>query len=278
MKKIVRVGNIECGADKLFLIAGPCVVEDEKTMMDTAEFLVRLSEKLDLPLIFKSSFQKDNRSSADFYSGPGMENGLAMLQKIKNQFNVPLITDIHYPEQILAAAEVVDIIQIPAYLVMQTTLVVEAAKTGKVINLKHGQFLAPENMKHPVKKVEQTGNYNIMVTERGYTFGYNDLIVDPRSFYHLRSTGYPVIFDVTHSIRKYGIPSSDPSGGSREFIPTLARAGVAAGIDGLFIEVHPDPSRALCDAASQMCIGDVLEFLKPLIEVHQVEVKYRPKI
>ena len=168
-----------------------------------------------------------------------------------------------------------DVIQIPAYLVMQTTLVVEAAKTGKVINLKHGQFLAPENMIKPVRKVEQAGNTNIMVTERGYTFGYNDLIVDPRSFYHLRQTGYPVIFDVTHSIRKYGIPSSDPAGGSREFIPTLARAGVAAGIDGLFIEVHPDPTRALCDAASQMCIADVTEFLKPLIDIHNVEVKYR---
>jgi 2-dehydro-3-deoxyphosphooctonate aldolase (KDO 8-P synthase) len=275
MKNIIKVGNIECGADKLFLIAGPCVVEDEKTMMDTAEFLVELSAKLDLPLIFKSSFQKDNRSSVDFYSGPGMENGLAMLQKIKEQFNVPILTDIHYPEQIKATAEVVDVIQIPAYLVMQTTLVVEAAKTGKVINLKHGQFLAPENMIKPVNKVEQTGNHNIMVTERGYTFGYNDLIVDPRSFYHLRSTGYPVIFDVTHSIRRYGIPSADPKGGSREFIPTLARSGVAAGIDGLFIEVHPDPSRALCDAASQMCISDVMEFLKPLIEIHNVEVKYR---
>lgn len=275
MKKIVKVGNIDCGADKLFLIAGPCVVEDETTMMDTAEFLAELSVRLDLPLIFKSSFQKDNRSSVDFYSGPGMENGLAMLRKIKEQFNVPILTDIHYPEQIKATAEVADVIQIPAYLVMQTTLVVEAAKTGKVINLKHGQFLAPENMIKPVRKVEQTGNKNILVTERGYTFGYNDLIVDPRSFYHLRLTGYPVIFDVTHSIRRYGIPSADPKGGSREFIPTLARAGVAAGIDGLFIEVHPDPSRALCDAASQMCISDVAEFLKPLIEIHNVEVKYR---
>ena len=277
MKNIIKVGNVECGADKLFLIAGPCVVEDEKTMMDTAEFLVNLSQKLDLPLIFKSSFQKDNRSSSDFYSGPGLHEGLAMLQKIKEQFNVPLITDIHYPDQIAATAEVVDVIQIPAYLVMQTTLVVEAAKTGKVLNLKHGQFLAPENMIKPVKKAEQAGNYNLMVTEQGYTFGYNDLVVDPRSFYHLRSTGYPVIFDVTHSIRKYGIPSSDPRGGSREFIPTLARSGVAAGIDGLFLEVHPDPSRALCDAASQMCIADVAELLKTLIEIHQVEVKYRPK-
>jgi len=277
MTKIIKVGNIECGSEKLFLIAGPCVVEDEKTMMDTAEFLVGLSEKLDLPLIFKSSFQKDNRSSADFYSGPGIHEGLAILQKIKDQFNVPLITDIHYPDQIAAAAEVVDVIQIPAYLVMQTTLVVEAAKTGKVLNLKHAQYLSPENMIKPVKKAEQAGNYNIMVTERGYAFGYNDLIVDPRSFYHLRNTGYPVIFDVTHSIRKYGIPSSDPRGGSREFIPTLARAGVAAGIDGLFLEVHPDPSRALCDAASQMCIADVTEFLKPLIDIHNIEVKYRSK-
>jgi 2-dehydro-3-deoxyphosphooctonate aldolase (KDO 8-P synthase) len=275
MKKIVNVGNVCCGADQLFLIAGPCVVEDEKTMMDTAEFLAELSQKLNLPLIFKSSFQKDNRSSSDFYSGPGIDKGLAILQKIKEQFGVPLLTDVHYPDQIAAAAEVVDVLQIPAYLVMQTTLVVEAAKTGKVINLKHAQFLAPENMIKPVKKVELAGNSNILVTERGYAFGYNDLIVDPRSFYHLRTTGYPVVFDVTHSIRKYGIPSSDPAGGSREFIPTLARAGVAAGIDGLFLEVHPDPSRALCDAASQMCIADVTEFLKPLIDIHNIEVKYR---
>jgi 2-dehydro-3-deoxyphosphooctonate aldolase (KDO 8-P synthase) len=188
-----------------------------------------------------------------------------------------VITDVHYPEQIKATAEVVDIIQIPAYLVMQTTLVVQAAQTGKALNLKHGQFLAPENMIKPVQKAEQSGNMNLMVTERGYTFGYNDLVVDPRSFYHLRSTGYPVIFDVTHSIRKYGIPSADPKGGSREFIPTLARSGVAAGVDGLFLEVHPDPSRALCDAASQMCISDVEEFLKPLLEIHNIEVKYRPK-
>ncbi len=277
MTKIIKVGNIECGADKLFLIAGPCVVEDEKTMMDTAEFLVGLSEKLNLPLIFKSSFQKDNRSSSDFYSGPGIEKGLAILQKIKDQFNVPLITDIHYPDQIAAAAAVVDVIQIPAYLVMQTTLVVEAAKTGKVLNLKHAQYLSPENMIKPIKKAEQAGNFNLMVTERGYAFGYNDLVVDPRSFYHLRTTGYPVIFDVTHSIRKYGIPSSDPRGGSREFIPTLARAGVAAGIDGLFLEVHPDPAHALCDAASQMCIDDVTEFLKPLIDIHNIEVQYRSK-
>jgi 2-dehydro-3-deoxyphosphooctonate aldolase (KDO 8-P synthase) len=177
---------------------------------------------------------------------------------------------VHYPDQVAAAAEVLDVIQIPAYLCMQTTLVTAAAKTGKVVNLKHGQFLAPENMAKPVGKIEACNNTNIILTERGYTFGYNDLVVDPRSFYHLRGTGYPVVFDITHSIRKYGIPSADPAGGSREFLPTLARAGVAAGVDGVFIETHPEPKRALCDAASQMCIDDLEAFLLPLIAIHNI--------
>jgi len=228
-------------------------------------------------LIYKSSFQKDNRSSVNYYQGPGLEEGLKLLQKIKDQFGFPVLSDIHYPSQVTAAAEVLDIIQIPAYLVMQTTLVVEAAKTGRVINLKHGQFLAPENMIKPVEKAKATGNDKIILTERGYTFGYNDLVVDPRSFYHLNATGYPVVFDVTHSIRKYGIPSASPDGGAREFLPTLARAGVASGIDGIFIETHPEPAKALCDAASQLCVYDLEEFLKPLIEIHDLEVRYRHK-
>jgi 2-dehydro-3-deoxyphosphooctonate aldolase (KDO 8-P synthase) len=160
---------------------------------------------------------------------------------------------------------------------MQTTLMVEAARTGRVINIKHGQFLAPENMKHPAGKCEETGNNQIILTERGYTFGYNDLVVDPRSFYHLNKLGYPVVFDVTHAIRKYGIPSSDAKGGAREFLPVLSRSGVAAGVDGLFVETHPDPENALCDAASQLSVYDLEEFLKPLIEIHHVEVKYRQK-
>ena len=155
---------------------------------------------------------------------------------------------------------------------MQTSITVAAAQTGKVINLKHGQFLAPENMSKPVKKIEAQGNDKIILTERGYTFGYNDLIVDPRSFYHLREAGYPVVFDITHCIRKYGIPSKDPKGGARQYLPVIARSGVAAGIDGLFIETHPVPEEALCDAASQLCVFDLEEFLKPLIELHQVEV------
>lgn len=274
--KIVKVGNIECGTDKLFLISGPCVIEDEKIMMETAEKLVKISEKLDLPLVFKSSYQKDNRSSLKYYVGPRITEGLKMLDKIKRTFNVPILSDVHYPEQMSEAGEVLDIIQIPAYLCMQTDLMVAAAKTGKVINIKHGQFLAPENMAKPAEKAVEAGNSQIILTERGYTFGYNDLIVDPRSFYHMAKTGYPVVFDVTHSIRKYGIPSSDPNGGAREFLPTLARAGVAAGIDGIFVEAHPNPPAALCDAASQYYLDHLEEFLKPLIEIHNL-VKSFPK-
>lgn len=273
-KHIVKIGSVNAGAKELFLIAGPCVVEEESLMMRTAEKLKEISERLKLPLIFKSSFQKDNRSSVDFFQGPGMEEGLVIMAKIKKEFNLPLVSDVHYPDQIKAAAEVIDIIQIPAYLCMQTSLVVESAKTGKAINVKHGQFLAPENMIKPVEKIESTGNKNILLTERGYTFGYNDLIVDPRSFYEMRQIGYPVIFDITHSIRKYGIPSSDPKGGARQYLPTIARAGVGAGVDGVFIETHPEPSKALCDAASQYKLADFEEFIKPLIEIHNLVRQY----
>jgi 2-dehydro-3-deoxyphosphooctonate aldolase (KDO 8-P synthase) len=273
--KIVDVKGIACGSEGLFLISGPCVIESEDIMFRTAEKLKEVSVRLGLPLIYKSSFQKDNRSSAKYYDGPGLDKGLEILDRIKREFDLPILSDIHYPEQAAPAAEVLDIIQIPAYLCMQTTLVVAAAKTGKVINLKHGQFLAPENMAKPAQKCVEAGNDNIILTERGYTFGYNDLIVDPRSFYHLRQTGYPVVFDITHAIRKYGIPSADPNGGAREFLPTIARAGVAAGVDGIFIEAHPNPAEALCDAASQYKLDELEEFLKPLIEIHHISRKYK---
>lgn len=276
-KKIVKVGDIECGSDELFLISGPCVIEEESTMMKVAEKLKKISENLNIKIIYKSSFMKDNRSSVNYYMGPGLDEGLRILQKVKEEFDFPLLTDIHYPDQVKAAAEVIDVLQIPAYLCMQTTLVVEAAKTGRVINLKHGQFLAPENMIKPAEKIISTGNENIILTERGYTFGYNDMVVDPRSFYEMGKTGFPVVFDVTHSIRKYGIPSADPSGGARQYLGVLGRAGVAAGVDGLFVEAHPCPSEALCDAASQLDMNLLEEFLKPLIELHHVEVKYRKK-
>ena len=275
--KKVKVGSIECGADELFLISGPCVIEDESIMMKTAEMLKEVSERLKIKVIYKSSFSKDNRSSLKYYNGPGLDAGVKLLAKVKEQFGFPVLTDIHYPDQAAAAAGVVDVLQIPAYLCMQTGLMVAAAQTGRVINIKHGQFLAPESMKHPVNKCVEAGNDQIILTERGYTMGYNDLIVDPRSFYHMSQIGYPVVFDVTHSIRKYGIPSADAKGGAREFLPVLSRAGIASGVDGVFIETHPEPEKALCDAASQLCVYDLEEFLKPLLELHAVEVKYRKK-
>ncbi len=277
MTKIVKVGNIEAGSDELFLISGPCVIEDEAIMMKTAEKLKEVSEKLNIKMIYKSSFQKDNRSSLKYYDGPGLDKGVKILAKVKEQFGFPLLTDIHYPDQAAAAGEVCDVLQIPAYLCMQSTLMVAAAKTGRVINIKHGQFLAPENMKHPVQKCIDSGNDQVILTERGFTFGYNDMIVDPRSFFLMRQIGYPVVFDITHAIRKYGIPSADAKGGAREFLPVLSRAGVAAGVDGVFIETHPDPATALCDAASQLSVYALEEFLKPLIELHNIEVSYRPK-
>ena len=275
--KKVNVGDIVCGADELFVISGPCVIEEESIMMKTAEKLKEIEQKMKIKIIYKSSFSKDNRSSLKYYNGPGLAEGVKLLAKVKEQFGFPVLTDIHYPDQAAPAAEVCDVLQIPAYLCMQTGLMVAAAKTGAVINIKHGQFLAPDNMKHPVTKCEEAGNTNIILTERGYTMGYNDLVVDPRSFYHMGRLGYPVVFDITHSIRKYGIPSADANGGAREFLPVLSRAGVASGVDGVFIETHPEPEKALCDAASQLCVYDLEEFLKPLLELHAIEVKYRGK-
>jgi 2-dehydro-3-deoxyphosphooctonate aldolase (KDO 8-P synthase) len=269
-KRHVFIRDIDCGSDQLFLIAGPCVIEEESLMMRAAERLKGVAKRLEIPLIFKSSFSKDNRSSLEYYQGPGLEAGLRMLDKIKREFDLPILTDIHYPYQAAPAAEVCDVIQIPAYLCMQSELVVAAAKTGAVVNIKHGQFLAPENMAKPVKKIEDSGNDRIILTERGYTFGYNDLVVDPRSFYLLNQIGYPVVFDAGHSIRKYGIPSKDPKGSTRQFLTTLARAAVASGVDGFFIEAHPSPPDALCDAASQYALEDLESFMRPLIDIHNL--------
>ncbi len=266
--KHVQIGDIDCGSDQLFLISGPCVIEEESLMMATAERLKGIAAELELPLIFKSSFSKDNRSSLEYYPGPGLDDGLKILEKIKREFELPILTDIHYPSQAAPAAEVVDIVQIPAYLCMQSELVVAAAKTGAVVNLKHGQFIAPDVMAKPVRKIEVSGNDRILLTERGYTFGYNDLVVDPRSFLMLKQIGYPVVFDITHAIRKYGIPSKDPKGGTREYLSVLSRAGVASGVDGIFIESHPHPPDALCDAASQYYLDQLADFVRPLLDIH----------
>jgi 2-dehydro-3-deoxyphosphooctonate aldolase (KDO 8-P synthase) len=268
--KTVEVEGILCGKDPFFLISGPCVIEEDAVMMKTAETLKEISERLKLPVIFKSSFQKDNRSSGEYFRGPSMEDGLSKLNEIKQKFNLPILSDVHHIEQIDPAAKVLDVIQIPAYLCMQTDLVEKASSTGKVINIKHGQFISPDNMDKPVNKIKRLGNEKILLTERGYTFGYNDLIVDPRSFHIMRQIGYPVIFDITHSIRRYGIPSADPKGGNREFLPALGRAGVGAGVDGIFIESHPNPPKAKCDAASQMYLDQLEEYLKPLIEINAI--------
>lgn len=273
-KNIVEIGDIKCGSKELFLISGPCVIEDLKTMENVAEKLLEIQKKTGVKIIYKSSFQKDNRSSSKYYRGPGLSKGLEILSHIKSKYGFSILTDVHYPSQIEPVSKVVDVIQIPAYLCMQTDLVETAAKTNVVINIKHGQFLSPENMIKPTKKIEELGNKKIILTERGYTFGYNDLIVDPRSFYDLAQIGYPVVFDITHSIRKYGIPSSDPKGGLRQYLSTIARAGVAAGVDGIFIETHPSPENALCDAASQLNIKKLENFITPLIEIHKLRKKY----
>jgi 2-dehydro-3-deoxyphosphooctonate aldolase (KDO 8-P synthase) len=271
MSKVkVQVGSATLGGARPFLMAGPCVVEDEGLMLRTADALAEIGRRLSLPVVYKSSFMKDNRSDLAFDHGPGIDEGLAILRKVKERSGLPVVTDVHYPEQVTAAADVADVLQIPAYLCMQSHLVVAVARTGRVVNLKHGQFLAPENMAKPVKKVEDAGNQRIVVTERGFTFGYNDLVVDPRAFHHFRALGYPVVFDIGHSVRRYGIPSADPRGGLREFMPVLARAAVGAGVDGLFIETHPDPAKAHCDAASQYPLDKLESFLRPLLEIDAV--------
>ncbi|MDZ7292053.1 MAG: 3-deoxy-8-phosphooctulonate synthase [candidate division KSB1 bacterium] len=275
MTRVVEIGSIKVGGgNPLALVCGPCVIEDEKTMMTAAEGIVRITDKLRLPLIFKSSYLKDNRSSEKSYQGPGLKEGLQMLRRIKEQFGMPVLSDIHDMHDAEACAEVLDVIQIPAYLCMQTTLTLAVAKTGKVVNVKKGQFLDPADMKNVIKKIENTGNHKIILTERGACFGYHNLVVDMRSLVIMRELGYPVMFDPTHSIRVYGLPSTDPRGGTPQYVPALTRAGVAAGIDLLFIESHPDPSRALCDAASQWPLPRLEELLTQVLEVDRVVRKY----
>ena len=275
MIKEIKIKNVSIGGNfPLALIAGPCVMEDESVVMKTAEELKKIAQKLKIGLVFKASYKKDNRSSAKSYQGPGLERGLKLLEMVKKQFEIPVLSDVHYPEEVAACAQVLDIIQIPAYLCMQTELTLKVAKTGKVVNVKKGQFLAPEDMGHIVKKIEETGNTNILLTERGSCFGYHNLVVDYKALPIMRSLGYPVVFDVTHTIRKYGKPSSDPAGGSPEFIEPLARAGVAAGCDAIFIETHPKPCEAKCDAASMLELSKLERLLVGLIELDKVTRKY----
>lgn len=249
----VDISGIKIGGENpLVLVAGPCVIETEEIVFQTAEEIKKITDKLNIPLIFKSSYLKDNRSSAKTFQGPGLEKGLKILQKVKEKFGVPVLSDIHDLHDAETCAEVLDVIQIPAYLSMQTGLILAVAKTGRVVNVKKGQFLHPGDMQNVINKIEGEGNQNIILTDRGTFFGYHNLVLDMRNLKVMRDLGYPVMLDPTHAIRKYGVSSSDKRGGAKEFIFGLSRAGTAAGIDAIFIETHPDCDNALCDAASML--------------------------
>lgn len=265
----IKLRDFEIGGDKLTILAGPCAIESIDILRQTAEGLKEVCEKLGINYVFKSSFDKANRSSINSYRGLGMEKGLEMLSRIKKEFDLPIVTDIHLPEQAQAAAETVDIIQIPAFLCRQTDLLVAAAKTGKIVNIKKGQFLAPQQMKSLVKKVEESGNKNIMVTDRGVTFGYNNLVVDFRAIPIMKEFGYPVVFDATHSVQMPG-SNGDSTGGDRRFVPALANAAMAAGADVLFFEIHPEPDCALCDGANMLPLKDAEKVFKKCLEIFDI--------
>jgi 2-dehydro-3-deoxyphosphooctonate aldolase (KDO 8-P synthase) len=241
-------------------ICGPCVIESQSLMGATAERLKKLSEKLSVPLVFKSSYLKDNRGDELSYQGPGIDDGLELLAWIRKEFELPVLSDVHSVEEIAAAREVLDVIQIPAFLCQQTSLLVAAGKSGKPVNVKKGQFLAPAGMSSPIGKLERAGCTRVLVTERGAQFGYNQLVADMTAIPEMKELGYPVVFDAGHQVRRYGIPSADPRGGAPQHIPALLRAAVAAGANGVFLETHPNPRDALCDAASQFPL-DQLEGL-----------------
>ena len=266
----IAVGPLSIGGQNpLALIAGPCVIESEKIAMKIAEKLKRITEDLHVPFIFKASYDKANRTSIKSFRGPGLNDGLKILQKIKTELNLSILSDVHKEEEIDPAAEVLDILQIPAFLCRQTDLLVKAAQTGKPVNVKKGQFLAPWDMKNVVVKLEESGNSNILLTERGATFGYNNLVVDMRSLVLMREHGYPVIFDATHSLQQPG-GQGTTSGGQSEMVPDLARGAVAVGCDALFMEIHTDPSKALSDGPNMLQIDLLPELLEQLVTLDQI--------
>jgi 2-dehydro-3-deoxyphosphooctonate aldolase (KDO 8-P synthase) len=261
------------GANPLVLIAGPCVIESESHAMSMAERISQIAAALKIPYIFKASYDKANRTSISSYRGPGISEGLRILGKIKNTYNLPILTDVHDVHQIAQAAEICDVLQIPAFLSRQTDLIVAAALTGRAVNLKKGQFLAPWEMSNAIDKVKSAGNENILITERGASFGYQNLVVDMRSFPILRKLGYPVIFDVTHSVQLPG-GTGKASGGQPEFIEPLARAGVAAGVDGVFLEVHDNPAKALSDGTNALPLDQLRPLLEKLIALSSLDRKW----
>lgn len=252
---------------KFKLIAGPCVIENEENVMLIAETVKGIVERLDLDFYFKASFDKANRTSISSYRGPGIEEGLRILAKVKNTYGLKIVTDIHEPWQAEKVAEVCDIIQIPAFLCRQTDLLVAAAKTGKLINVKKAQFLAPWDMGNVVKKIEESGNKNIMLCERGTTFGYNTLVVDMTGIFEMKKFGYPVVYDATHSVQKPG-GNGTATGGNRDYVEPLAKAAIAAGADALFFEVHPDPDNALSDGPNMIKLSEFEDLLLRVIRVY----------
>ena len=263
----ILLSGLRLGAgNPLFLIAGPCVIESETHTRMMAERVAKIAADAGVPYIFKASFDKANRSSVNSFRGPGLAEGLRILGKIKAELKLPILTDIHEASQAAPAAEVADILQIPAFLARQTDLLVAAAKTGRIVNIKKPQFVSPWDMKNVVEKVESTGNRNIILTERGASFGYQNLVVDFRAFPVLKKYGYPVVFDVTHSVQLPG-GQGHASGGQPEFIEPLARAGVAAGVDGIFLETHDNPAKALSDGANALPLAELAGLLARLKEI-----------
>lgn len=268
--KIIKLSDMTIGGNRPFvLIAGPCVIESKAGAMAIAEKLKRLTDRLNVPFIFKASYDKANRTSIDSFRGPGLIEGLKVLRDIKERFDVPVLSDVHSVEEIDQAAEVLDVLQIPAFLCRQTDLVVKAAKSGRIVNVKKGQFLAPWDMKSVIKKIESVGGKKIMLTERGASFGYNNLVTDFRSLEVMRGFGYPVVFDATHSVQLPGGLGST-TGGNREYIPLLSRCAVAAGCDGLFMETHPNPSKALSDGPNMVPLADMEKLLKEIMAIDRV--------
>ncbi|MBR7180390.1 MAG: 3-deoxy-8-phosphooctulonate synthase [Kiritimatiellae bacterium] len=268
MKRILVDKGVSFGGGALAFIAGPCVIESRQMAVDLAGALVKISRELGVPYVFKASFDKANRTSVDSFRGPGIDKGLEILAEIRSKFDVPVLTDVHEPWQCGVVAEVCDILQIPAFLARQTDLVVAAGETGAVVNVKKGQFMAPEDMVQVVRKIESTGNRRITLTERGSSFGYRNLVADMRSLLVMRETGYPVIMDATHSVQRPGGLGTG-SGGDGKYAPALARAAVATGVDGVFMETHRNPKVAKSDAANAIKFSEVKKLWQTLLKIHE---------
>jgi len=267
MATLVDIGSFKVGqGQRPFLIAGPCVIESEQLAMETAGRIAEIAKSLEMPYVFKSSFDKANRTSINSFRGPGLDKGLDVLAKVRKQVGVPILTDVHTEEQAAEAGQVVDVLQIPAFLCRQTDLLIAAANTGKVVNVKKGQFLSPLEMANAVKKIEECGNRRIVLTERGSSFGYNNLVVDMRSFPILRGFGYPVVFDATHSVQLPG-GGGTKSSGQREFVEPLACAAAGAGVDGFFMEVHPNPDEALSDGPNMVPLHQLKTLLERVMRI-----------